>query len=179
MGLSIHMARFAFQKWYSFFQLVSYELQRKSFMKSAWTLILAILALGSVAFGGGDAKPADDETQLIQLERAWNQAEAGNDPAAISSLFEDTLVYVDYDGWLMNKTDYLRSVGNPAAKPDHLYDEGMKAYVYDSTGIVSGVYRETGSTKGKPYMRRARFTDSWVKRDGQWKCATSQSTLIQ
>jgi ketosteroid isomerase-like protein len=148
-------------------------------MKNAWTLFLAILALGAVALGRGEARPADDETQLIQLERAWNQAETGNDPAAITSLFEDTLIYVDYDGSLMNKTDYLRSVGNPASKPDHLYDEGMKAYVYGSTGIVSGVYRETGSTKGKPYTRRARFTDSWVKRNGQWKCVASQSTLIQ
>ncbi len=142
-------------------------------------LFVAMLALGAAALVHGDSKPADDETQLIQLERAWNQAEAGTDPAAITSLFEDTLVYVDYDGSLKNKTEYLRSVANPAAKPDHLYDEGMKAYVYGATGIVSGVYRETGATKGKPYTRRARFTDSWVKRDGKWKCVASQSTLIQ
>jgi hypothetical protein len=88
---------------------------RKSFMKNAWTLFLAILALGAVSFIRGDAKPADDETQLIQLERAWNQAEAGSDPAAITSLFEDTLVYVDYDGSLMNKTDYLRSFASFSA----------------------------------------------------------------
>ena len=71
------------------------------------------------------------------------------------------------------------SVGNSASKPNHLYDEGMKVYVYGNTGIVSGVYRETGTAKGKPYSRRARFTDSWVKRNGQWKCVASQSTLIQ
>jgi|SRR5579859_6325328 len=148
-------------------------------MKKACTLFLATLALSATALVRGGSKPTDDETQLIQLERAWNQAEAAADPAAITSLFEETLVYVDYDGSLMNKADYLRSVSNTAAKADHLYDEGMKAYVYGTTGIVSGVYRETGTTKGKPYTRRARFTDSWVKRDGKWKCVASQSTLIQ
>jgi ketosteroid isomerase-like protein len=148
-------------------------------MKIACTLLIAILALGATALVCGGSRPADDETQLIQLERAWNQAEAAADPAAITSLFEDTLVYVDYDGSLMNKTDYLRSVSNSTVKPDHMYDEGMKAYVYGTTGIVSGIYRETGATKGKPYTRRARFTDSWVKRDGKWKCVASQSTLIQ
>jgi len=55
----------------------------------------------------------------------------------------------------------------------------MKAYVYGTTGIVSGIYRETGTTKGKAYTRRARFTDTWVKRDGKWKCVASQSTMIQ
>ena len=148
-------------------------------MKKACTLFLAMLALGATALVRGGSKPADDETQLIQLERAWNQAEAVADSSAITSLFEETLVYVDYDGSLMNKADYLRSVSNPAAKPDHLYDEGMKAYVYGTTGIVSGIYRETGVTKGKAYTRRARFTDTWVKRDGKWKCVASQSTLIQ
>src|SRR5207253_1603482 len=100
------------------------------------------------------------------------------DPSALAPLFEDTLVYVDYDGSLMNKAEYLRSVANPVSKPDHIRDEGMKVHVYGSTGIVSGIYRETGKEKGKPYARRARFTDTWIKQSGQWKCVASQSTLI-
>jgi ketosteroid isomerase-like protein len=148
-------------------------------MKQNWILFLALMMLGFGASVKGHPRVSDDETQLIQLERAWNQAEAGADPSAIASLFEETLVYVDYDGSLMNKSEYLRSVGNPAARPDHMYDEGMKAHVYGSAGIVSGVYRETGTSKGTPYTRRARFTDTWIKRDGQWKCVASQSTLIQ
>jgi len=125
------------------------------------------------------AKASDAETQLIQLERAWNQAEAGSNPSAITRLFENTLVYVDYDGSLKNKAEYLRSVANPVSKPDHMRDEGMKVHVYGTTGIVSGIYRETGKEKGKPYTRRARFTDTWIKQSGQWKCVASQSTLIR
>jgi len=148
-------------------------------MNKGWIVFLAILALGLGVLVQGHARVADDETQLLQLERAWNQAEAGADPAAIASLFDEALVYVDYDGSLMNKVEYLRSVGSAAAKPDHMYDQGMKVHVYGNAGIVSGVYRETGTSKGKPYTRRARFTDTWIKRDGQWKCVASQSTLIQ
>jgi ketosteroid isomerase-like protein len=55
----------------------------------------------------------------------------------------------------------------------------MKVHVYGGAGVVTGVYRETGITKGKAYARRARFTDTWIKQDGQWKCVASQSTLIQ
>ena len=102
----------------------------------------------------------------------------GRNPGALASLFDEALVYVDYDGSLMNKAEYLRSVADPASKPDHLYDEGMKARLYGNAGVVTGVYRETGSTKGKPYTRRARFTDTWIKQNGQWKCVASQSTLI-
>lgn len=148
-------------------------------MKRIWALSLAIAALGLAVLIEGRLKAADDETQLIQLERAWNQAEMGRDPGAIAALFDDTLVYVDYDGKLMNKAEYLRSVADPSLKPDHLYDEGMKVHVYGNAGVVTGVYRETGTTKGKPYTRRARFTDTWIKQDGHWKCVASQSTLVQ
>ena len=147
-------------------------------MRKILALFLTVAALAFTVRIHGRAKAADDETQLIQLERSWNQAEMGRDANAIASLFDDTLVYVDYDGSLMNKAEYLRSVANPVSKPDHIRDEGMKAYVYGSTGIVSGIYRETGTAKGKPYTRRARFTDTWIRQSSTWKCVASQSTLI-
>jgi ketosteroid isomerase-like protein len=142
----------------------------------ALLIVIAALVLGVLIQDRADA--SDEETQLILLERAWNQAETGGDPSAIARLFEDTLVYVDYDGSLLNKAEYLRSVANPVSKPDHIRDEGMKVHVYGTTGIVSGIYRETGKEKGKPYTRRARFTDTWIKQSGQWRCVASQSTLI-
>ncbi len=148
-------------------------------MKKIGVLLLAITALAFTARIQGRDKAADDETQLIQLERSWNQAEMARDAGAVASLFDETLVYVDYDGSLMNRAEYLRSVASPSSGPDHMYDEGMKVHVYSNAGVVSGVYRETGTTKGKPYTRRARFTDTWIKQNGQWKCVASQSTLIQ
>jgi ketosteroid isomerase-like protein len=148
-------------------------------MRKILTLLLSVTALAFTVRLQGRAKAADDETQLIQLERSWNQAEMGRDAGAIASLFDDTLVYVDYDGSLRNRAEYLRSVSNPSSSPEHMYDEGMKVHVYGNAGVVSGVYRETGVTKGKPYTRRARFTDTWIKLNGQWKCVASQSTLIQ
>ena len=141
--------------------------------------LLAIATLASLALIQTHAKATDDETQITQLERAWNQAEMARDAGAMASLVDDTLTYVDYDGSIMNKTEYLRSVANPASNPDHLYDEGMKVHVYSYAGVASGIYRETGASKGKPYTRRARFTDTWIKQNGQWKCVASQSTLIQ
>ena len=108
-------------------------------MRKILTLLLAIAALGLAARMQGLPKAADDETQLIQLERSWNQAEMGRDSSAITSLFDDTLVYVDYDGSLMNKVQYLRTVADPTAKPEHMHDEGMKVHVYSSAGVVTGV----------------------------------------
>src|SRR5260370_41832858 len=108
-------------------------------MQKLLTLVLVIATLGARVLIPGRAKAADEETQIIQLERAWNQAERGRDAGAMASLVDDTLTYVDYDGSIMNRREYLRSVASPAANPDHIYDEGMKVHIYNNPGVGSGM----------------------------------------
>ena len=119
-----------------------------------------------------------DEIQIRQLERAWNQAEAKQEVKEVANLMDDTLVYTDYDGSIMNKAEYLKWVAAPEQKADHLYDEGLTVHVYGNAAVVTGIYRESGTNKGKHYVIRSRYTDTWIKRDGVWRCVASHSTLI-
>jgi len=119
-----------------------------------------------------------DEIQIRQLERAWNQAEAKQEVKEVANLVDDTLVYTDYDGSIMNKTEYLKWVAAPEQKADHLYDEGLTIHVYGNAAVVVGIYRESGTNKGKHYVVRSRYTDTWIKRDSVWRCVASHSTLI-
>lgn len=125
-----------------------------------------------------DKAEGPDEIQIRQLERAWNQAEAKQEVTEISNLVADSLVYTDYDGAFMNKAEYLKWVMEPDQKADHLFDEGMNVKVYGNAAVVTGVYRETGTNKGKKYVIRSRYTDTWIRRNGTWQCVASHSTLI-
>ena len=73
---------------------------------------------------------------------------------------------------------YLKWVAAPDQKADHLYDEGLTVHVYGNAAVVAGIYRESGINKGKHYVVRSRYTDTWIKRDGVWRCVASHSTLI-
>ena len=140
-------------------------------------LTLALLLCSSSPFA--QEKPTNsDEIQIRQLERAWNQAEASQQVNEVSKLVDDTLVYTDYDGSFMNKSEYLKWVAAPEQKADHLFDEGLTVHVYGNAAVVNGIYRETGTNKGKKYVIRSRYTDTWIKRDNVWRCVASHSTLI-
>jgi ketosteroid isomerase-like protein len=143
-------------------------------------LALATLAamLFSTAPFAHDKSAGADEIRIKQLERAWNQAEAKQEVKEVSSLLADTLVYTDYDGSFMNKSEYMKWVAAPQQKADHIYDEGMSVQVYGDAAVAIGIYRETGTNKGKAYVIRSRFTDTWIKRNDAWLCVASQSTLI-
>src|SRR6266850_2291966 len=50
--------------------------------------------------------------------------------------------------------------------------------VYGDVAVVVGVFRIKGREKGRPYVHRERFLDTWIKVRGTWQCVATTSTLI-
>jgi ketosteroid isomerase-like protein len=138
-----------------------------------------LLLLGATSVTSGQtARPSPEQSKIIALENAWNQAEEHKDVNALESLLASSLVYIDYDGSIMNKQEFIQSVKSPSLHPEQIVNESMTAHVYGGSAVVTGVYREKGTKTGKPYLRRGRFTDTWVFQNGSWVCVASQSTLM-
>ena len=48
-----------------------------------------------------------------------------------------------------------------------------------STGwVATGVFRTKGVENGKAFVRRDRFADTWVKKNGNWVCVSASATPI-
>ena len=125
-----------------------------------------------------DSKTSADENRILMLESAWNSAEQQKNTRALDELLASSLVYTDYDGSFMTKSEFLASVANPSLHPEQIVNESVTVHSYGSSAIVTGVYREKGTANGKSYLRRGRFTDTWVSQNGIWQCVASQSTLM-
>ena len=144
------------------------------------SIITSILLLAAFIPANAQQSPESNGavTRILALENAWNQAEEHKDTGALDSLLASTLVYIDYDGTYMDKAQFMASVKAPQLHPEQIVNETMTAHVYGDSAVVSGIYREKGVDKGRPYLRRGRFTDTWVNQNGTWVCVASQSTLI-
>lgn len=141
-------------------------------------LTLVILSAAHLTQGHTQGISAD-EGRILALETAWNQAERTKDAAALDQLLAPQLIYIDYDGSISSKQEFLANIKTEGLSPEQIVNEQQTAHVFGDCAIVTGVYREKGINKGKPYSRRGRFTDTWVKFNGTWQCVASQSTLIQ
>jgi len=149
-------------------------------MKLLLTIGLSLVILSVVLLTQGHTQGiSPDEGRILALETAWNQAERNKDAAALEQLLSPQLVYVDYDGSISSKQEFLANIKSEGLSPEQITNEQQTAHVFGDCAIVTGVYREKGINKGKPYSRRGRFTDTWVKFNGTWQCVASQSTLIQ
>ena len=143
-------------------------------MKAMATLFL-LLSVSAVAMGQSvDA----EKSKILALENAWNLAEQHKDVRALDQLLGKNLVYIDYDGAIQNKEEFLASVRRPSLHPEQIVNESTTVYVYGTAAVVTGTYREKGVDKGKAYLRRGRFTDTWIYGNGVWQCVASQSTLM-
>lgn len=140
--------------------------------------LLLVFLLGALYPAPQGGQLSAEQTKILALENAWNQAEEHKDVNALQSLLDASLVYIDYDGSIMDKTQFIASVRAPSLHPEQIVNESMTAHVYGASAVVTGIYREKGTKAGKPYLRRGRFTDTWVYQDGTWVCVASQSTLI-
>ena len=142
-------------------------------------LIAALaLLLSSAILLAQNPKASGEEGHLLALESAWNHAEQSKDAHALDQLLAETLVYIDYDGTLMNKKEYLASTMHNDVESEQINNDGMTVHVYGNAAVVTGAYRDKGVQKGKPFLRRGRFTDTWIYDQGAWQGVASQSTLI-
>jgi ketosteroid isomerase-like protein len=146
---------------------------------AVFLLLLAAVELSAPPVNAQDkTQPDPEQARILTLENAWNQAVQQKDASALQTLLAPDLIYVEYDGTLMNKAQYLASVGSPTLQPVRVVNESMNVRFYGAVAVVSGVCRESGAKNGKPYLLRERFSDTWVRRGDFWVCVSSESTLI-
>ena len=141
-------------------------------------VVLTLLLVSGISSSHTPIPSDAEQSKIIALENAWNQAEEHKDVLALEMLLHPDLVYVDYDGSIMTKAQFIASIKTPALHPEQIVNESMTAHVFGDSAVVTGIYREKGVNKRKPYLRRGRFTDTWVYQNGIWVCVASQSTLI-
>ena len=145
---------------------------------STFLLLISCLALGSWA-PAQEAGIADgDESKIIAFENLWNQMQISHDGDAMGKMLDSDYVFTDYDGTVMTKTQFLASIRDTSNQLTMEVSMNMKLHRHGDTVIVIGATHEKGTDKGKHYEHAGRFTDTWMKKNGQWLCVASQLALV-
>jgi len=148
-------------------------------MRKWYLLAVLAIACGFVAFAQEKAQLSEDEGKILALENLWNRAEQSKDITALSHIFAPTMVYVDYDGSLKTRDQFLNYIKNDAASPDQLVSEDVTVRSYGDFAVVTGVFRGKWNKGGKVTQLRGRYVDTWAKINDAWQCVSAQATLIQ
>ena len=117
---------------------------------------------------------------IRRLEERWQRAIKEKDVKTISELVADDFVGTSSTGRTGSKSTLLNEVRRDKNEYTSAEARSMKVRTEsDNVAVVTGVARETGTTPdGKRFTNRRRFTDTWVKRNGKWRCIASHTTAM-
>jgi len=143
-----------------------------------WAICCLALELSAVS-QTVSYSPGSQESQLISLERLWNEAQVHRDSQALASMIADKFVDTEWDGEVSDRGEFLADIADPKFEATSLTMQDVKVNLFQSTAVVTGTYHAKGSYQGKPYDHVGRFTDTWVYADKKWQCVASHTSLVQ
>ena len=140
--------------------------------------LLLIVSLSCILFAQQRSSEGD-ESRIIGLENIWNQAQVDHDATAMGSMLHPDFVFTDYDGTVMEKLQFLASIRDRSNTLTLEVSDDMKLHRFGDTVVVTGATHEKGKAKGKAYEHYGRFTDTWIRHNGEWLCVASHLGLLQ
>ncbi len=132
-------------------------------------------------YGGAMAqqKAAGDEAALKALEGKWDAANLKADVAALDTILAETFITTGSEGKVQNKAEILFQLKSGDIKYQTSKGEDMKVFLYGDTGVVSVKWTGKFIQKGKNVDTVERYTDTWVRQNGQWRCVASHGSTIK
>ena len=126
------------------------------------------------------AKPVAAPTvSLVEFADRFDQAQLQKDGAALEAMVADDLVFITGSGERKGKADFIAGWTDPGDmyNPIHLKDRVVRQLGPD-VGIVSAETVLSGTSAGKAFASRFRFTDTFQRTSGVWRAVHIQVTRI-
>ena len=142
-------------------------------------MTVAVLALSPTHLSAQQPKsaPTADERAVLDLEEAWAKAVVKRDAATFKRLLAPGFTYTE-DDRMQSGAELMRDIVSGSDTVTEARNEKLATQSYGNTMIVTGWLVMRGRSGGKPFDRRYRFTDTWLKRDGQWQIIAAQDYLV-
>ena len=145
-------------------------------MKTAASTVLGLL----LALGLATAQQKSaDEAALRALEEKWDAANLKGDVATLATIYADEFLTTNTEGKVRTKSESLAQVKSGEVKYQSAKADDLKISVFGDAAVVNGRWKGKFTEKGKTVESTERFTDFFVRQNGQWRCVASHASNIK
>jgi steroid delta-isomerase-like uncharacterized protein len=112
---------------------------------------------------------ADAKQQVLDLEKEWVAAEHSHDVAALRRILDDKFVASFGAGKPSDKEAFIKGIVSSDVDPTESQTLTDRTLIIDQdTAIVVGTDTERGTRNGAAYTEVARYTVTYILRNGRW-----------
>lgn len=149
-------------------------------MKTLTSVFVSLLLMSALAAGQATkSAPGGDEAALRAIEDKWDAANLKGDAAALAAIFADTFVSTSSEGQLRTKAEVLARVKSGEVKYQSAKSDDVKVIIYGDAAVVTGRWNGKYVEKGKSVSAAERYTDTFIRQNGQWRCVASHGSTIK
>jgi hypothetical protein len=120
------------------------------------------------------------ETDVLQFERDAGNGFLEADPVALERDLTADFTLTLSNGEVSTRANEIDELRSGKVHYDVFENYDMKARLYgDNTAVVLGKTHVKGTSQGKAFDRVVKFTDTLVKRNGQWQVAAGHVSRLE
>jgi ketosteroid isomerase-like protein len=140
----------------------------------AFAVGVAVLVFGVAILAQTQTRSVEQE--LIKLETEWVDAAVKHDVTTIDKMLADEFI-MTFDGTVFTKAELLEYIKSYEELASLVTDE-WKVRVYGDAAVVTARNTRKVKSEGKEVTSQDRFTDTWIRQDGRWKCVAAHNSTI-
>ena len=154
-------------------------------MTFALTGLVFALTPGLSPDAAHSAAPADEAEKvkkvITQLSNQWGQVFINRDLPFLERIWADDFSYIGSDGTVYDKKAGLAFFADNPDTYTRAVNTSFKVRVYGNNfAVAAGADHLEGKDKeGKPFSRRNRFTNVWVRKNGTWQVVAGHGCELE
>jgi ketosteroid isomerase-like protein len=115
-------------------------------------------------------------SEVLELEKKRFRAMVEGDVNFLQEVISEDLYYIHSNGEVDTKDSFIGPIANGDRRYDNISIETSKVRLYGNTAIINGecTYHRK-NPDGAPNNLRLKYTNVYVKMDGNWKMVSWQS----
>jgi ketosteroid isomerase-like protein len=125
---------------------------------------------------GSDA----DETTLIAVNRQFIQNFLNNDTAEHTRIIHANFLFIGKDGSLHDRKEYMAGWAHGYDQkliPEFVLEE-VQVRIFGDMALIVAKTRDKTMRDGQWTIGETRYTDTYIKEKGEWKCVQVQLTRM-
>jgi hypothetical protein len=127
------------------------------------------------------AQPSNDEATLISINRQFIRNFLNNDTVEHSKIIHaSNFLFIGTNGKLLDRNEYMQGWAHGYDKtvmPEFDLEE-VQVRLFDNMALIVAKTRVKKVKDGTIFTGETRYTDTYVKEKGEWKCVQVQLTRI-
>ena len=131
------------------------------------------------AVSAGEAEKITEE--LTRLTKQWSKVPITKDFDHLRRIWADDFSYTEPDGNVANREDGFAFFEDDTDTHTSNVTAPFNVRVYGKNfAVTDGDHHSVGKDKdGKPFSRKGRFTNVWVRKNGKWKVVAGHASELE